>query len=191
MAGVFGLFAGVGVCFGVSVGGFLRADDDGRAGVDVGVLDLRAVRDVGLDGGCVEPDALRSLPLARCGTPLVYEDGGSLLVALVVGFVGAALTVFEGDLTTDGPDLTDGGETVDWGGVLGVSTNSGSTGFGGSGSTVVGFRDGGVTSMTLGISTMGEGNFSTSGGEASSDPLASGEVGLFFDSGNGEVWMGG
>jgi len=30
---------------------------------------------------------------------------------------------------------------------------------------------------------------STSGGVESSEPLASGEVGLFFDSGNGEAWM--
>lgn len=48
--GVFDLLTGVDVCFDVSVGGPLRADDGGRAGADVGVLDLRFVRDVGLCG---------------------------------------------------------------------------------------------------------------------------------------------
>ena len=66
---------------------------------------------------------------------------------------------------------------------------SGSTGFRGSGSTRVGFRDGGVTSITFGGSVGGGGTSSTSGGVPSSEPLASGGVGVFFNSENGEAWM--
>ena len=66
---------------------------------------------------------------------------------------------------------------------------SGSTGFGGSGSTRVGSRDGGVTSITFGGSVGGEGTSSTSGGVPSSEPLASGGVGVFFNSENGEAWI--
>ena len=66
---------------------------------------------------------------------------------------------------------------------------SGSIGFGGSDSTRVGFRDGGVTSITFGGSVGGEGTLSTSGGVPSSEPWASGEVGIFFNSENGEAWM--
>lgn len=58
--GVLDLLTGVGVCFGVSVGGFRRVDDGGRTGVEVGVLDLRVVREVGLDCDCAEVDVLRS-----------------------------------------------------------------------------------------------------------------------------------
>lgn len=53
----------------------------------------------------------------------------------------------------------------------------------------MGSLDGGVTSITLGISTGGEGDFSTPGGGPSSSSLVSGEVGLFFNSENGEAWM--
>ena len=68
----------------------------------------------------------------------------------------------------------------------GLSTSSGSTG---PDSAMVDSRDGGVISITLDISTGGGGGSLTSGGVASSESLASGEVGLFFNSGNGEVWM--
>jgi hypothetical protein len=50
--------------FGVSVEDLLLVDDGGRAGVDVGVLDLRFARDVGLDGDWAEVDVLRSLESA-------------------------------------------------------------------------------------------------------------------------------
>ena len=53
----------------------------------------------------------------------------------------------------------------------------------------MGFRDGGVTSITSGGSAGGDGDLSTSGGVKSSESLASGEVGGFFSSGNGEAWM--
>lgn len=53
----------------------------------------------------------------------------------------------------------------------------------------VGSRDGGVISITFGGSTGGRGDSSTSGGVIRSEPLASGEVGVFFSSENGEVWM--
>lgn len=56
-------------------------------------------------------------------------------------------------------------------------------------STRVDFRDGGMTSITFGGSAGGEGALSTSGGVSSSEPLASGEVGVFFSSENGEAWM--
>jgi hypothetical protein len=103
--GVLGLLT---VCFGVSAPGFLWADDDGR---DVGVLDLKFVRDVGLDGVWAEVDVLRSLTSACNGVPLVNEDGGGgLPVVLALGFVGVALSVFGGDLvaTEDGPGLVVG-----------------------------------------------------------------------------------
>jgi hypothetical protein len=66
---------------------------------------------------------------------------------------------------------------------------SGSTGFGGSGSTRVGLRDGGVTSITFDGSVGGDGALSTSGEVPSSEPPASGEAGVFFNSENGEAWM--
>jgi hypothetical protein len=46
--GVLDLLTGVDVCF--SAGCPLRVDEGGRTGVEVGVLDLRFVRDAGLDG---------------------------------------------------------------------------------------------------------------------------------------------
>ena len=189
MMGVLDLLVGVGVCFGVSVGGFLWADDCGRTGVDVGVLDLRLVRDVGLDGGRAEVDALRSLASVRSKDPLVKEDGGDLPSVLVPGFVGAFFAVFSGDFVAvgDGPGLVAGGVTVGFGGVFGASTGSGSTGFGGSGSIRVGSRDGGVTSMTFSSSAGGEGGLSTSRGVIRSESLTSGEVGLFFNSENEEA----
>ena len=166
-------------------------DDGGRTGVDVGVLDLKFVRDDGLDCGRAEVDALRSSASGWSDVPLVNEDGGGLVGALVLGFVGGDFTVFGGDFLATGGDsgLVVGGATVGCGGVLGISTGSGSTGFGGSGSTRVGFRDGGVTSITFGGSAGGEGDLSTSGGVKSSEPLTSGEVEAFLSSGNGEAWM--
>lgn len=148
------------------------------------------MRDVGLDGGRAEVDVLRSFASAWSEVPLVNEDGGVLLGVLVLGFVGVVFTVFVGDLvaTEEGPGLAAGEVTTGWG-ISGVSMGSGSTGFGGSGSTRVGFRDGGVTSITFGDSAGGEGVLSTSGGVPSSEPLASGEVRFFFNSENGEVWM--
>lgn len=114
MVGVLDLLAGVGVCLGVSVGSFPRADDGGRTGVDVGVLDLKFVRDVGLDGGRAEVDVLRSLASVWSDVPLVNEEGGSLLGVLVLGFVGVVFTDFGGDLVAieDGPDWVAGGATV-------------------------------------------------------------------------------
>ena len=167
-------------------------DDGGRTGVDVGVLDLKFVRDDGLDCGRAEADALRSSASGWSDVPLVNEDGGGLFGVLVFGFVGVVFTVFGGDFFAagDGSGLVAGGATVGWGGVFGVSTGSGSTGFGGSGSTRVGFRDGGLTSITLGGSAGGEGDLSTtSGGVESSELLVSGDVCAFFSSGNGEAWI--
>lgn len=43
--------------------------------------------------------------------------------------------------------------------------------------------------MTLGGSGGGEGDLVTSGGVASSSRLARGEVGLLFNSENGDAWM--
>ena len=102
------------MCFGVSVGGFLRADDGGRPGVDTGVFDLKFVRDVGLDGGWAEVNDLLSLASAWSGVPLANEDGGGLSVALALDFVDVALTVFEGGLAVagDGPGLVVGGAVV-------------------------------------------------------------------------------
>ena len=136
-------------------------------------------------------DVLLSLVSAWSEVPLVNEDGGSLPVGLELGLVGVALTVFGGDLvgTEDGPDLVVGGVLTCGGGVFGSSTGSGSTGFGGSGSEIVGSRDGGTTSITFCGSAGGEGDLSTSGGVASSELLARGDVGLLFRSENGEVWM--
>lgn len=90
------------MCFGVSVGGFLWADDRGRPGVDVGVLDLKFARDVGLDGGWAGAEDLRSLASVCSEVPLANEDGGSLPVALALDFVDVALTVFEGGLVSTG-----------------------------------------------------------------------------------------
>lgn len=182
------LLVGVDVCFGVSVGGFRRTDDGGRPGtLGVGVFDLRFVRDAGLDGGRPE-DVLRSLTSGWSGVPLVNEEGGSLLSAFVAVFGGVDLAAFDGGLvaTEDGPGLVVGGVTVGWGSVFGVSMGSDSTGSRGSDSTTVGFRDGGVTSIS---SAGGEGALSTSGGRSSSEPLARGEVGGFFNSENGEAWI--
>jgi hypothetical protein len=121
----------------------------------------------------------------------VNEDGGSLLGVLAWGFVGVALTVFGGDLvaTDDGPDVVVGDVIVGGGSAFGISTGSGSTTFGGSGSARVGSRDGGSTFITLGISTGGEGDLSTSGGVASPELGTRGEIGLFLSSKNGDVWM--
>lgn len=99
MEGVFDLLTGVDACFGVSVGGLLRVDEGGRAGVDVGVLDLRFVRDAGLDGCLVEVDVLLSLVSGWRAAPLEKDDGGSLPVDLVF----ACLVVFwEGLVATEG-----------------------------------------------------------------------------------------
>lgn len=99
--GVLGLLTGVDVCFGVSVEGPLRVDDGGRTGVDVGVLDLRFVRDAGLDGCWA--DVLLSLTSAWREAPFENEDGGDLLVILAFCFVGVGLIMLE--LTSeDGPD---------------------------------------------------------------------------------------
>lgn len=46
--GVLDLLTGVDACLGVSVGCPLRVDEGGRTGVEVGVLDLKLVRDAGL-----------------------------------------------------------------------------------------------------------------------------------------------
>ena len=54
---------------------------------------------------------------------------------------------------------------------------------------MVGSRDGGVISITLGDSGRGGGELLTSGGVARSEPLENGEVGDFFNSENGEAWM--
>jgi hypothetical protein len=138
-------------------------------------------------------DVLLSLASGWRGAPLENEDGGSLLVVLAFGFVGACLTVFERGLATTGvgSGLVTGGGIAGWGGEFGASTGSGSRSFGGSDSAIVGSRDGGMTSITLGDSGGGggEGDLGTSGGVTSSVPLASGEDGLFFTSGNGEAWM--
>ena len=91
--------------------------------------------------------------------------------------------------TEDGPDLVVGEVTTCGGGVFGSSAGSSSTGFGGSGSEIVVSRDGGTISITFGGSAGGEGDLSTSGGVASSELLARGDVGLLFRSENGEVWM--
>jgi len=156
---------------------------------DVGVLDLRFARDVGLDCGRAEVDVLRSFGSAWSEDPLANETGGDLLDVLVAGFVGVVFTVFGGgDLvpTKDGPGLVAGGLAVGWD-VSGASM--------GSGSTRVGFREGGVTSITFGGSAGGEGALSTSGGVPGSESLASGGVGVFFNSENGEArmigWTGG
>ena len=186
--GVLGLLTGVGVWLGGSAGGLLRADDGGRTGVlDVGVLDLRVARDAGLEGGRAEVDVLRSPASTWSEFPLANEDGGSLLGVFVLDFVGVVFTVLGGDLVAaeDGPDLVAGGVTVGRG-ASGVSMGSGSTGSGGSGSTTVGFLDGGVTSITFGSSGGGEGGASASG-EPSSESLARGGVGIFFNSENGEA----
>lgn len=112
--GVLGLLTGVDACFGVSVGGPLRVDDGGRAGVDVGVLDLKFVRDVGLGSCWAEEGVLLSLTSVLGGAPLEKEDGGGLLVGLVFGFVCAGLTAFEGGLvaTEDGLGVVVGGAIV-------------------------------------------------------------------------------
>lgn len=140
-------------------------------------------------------DVFLSLASARRGAPLENEEGGCLLAVLVLGLVGVVLEVFERGFgaTDDGPGLVVGGGIVGWGGELGLSTGSGSRGFWGSGSAIVGSRDGGVTSITLGSSGGGgEGDLVTSGSggvTASSSSLASGDVGLFSSSGDGEeVW---
>ena len=189
MLGVCDLLVGVRVCFGISVGGFLWADDGGRLGtLGVGVFDLRCARDAGLDGGRPEADVLRSLTSGWSEGPLVNEEGGIWLGILVADFVGVGLAAFGGGLvaTVDGPGLVAGGVLAGWGGVFSVSMGSDSAGFRGSDSTRVGSRDGGVTSIP---SAGGEGDSSTSGGEPSSEPLANGEVGVFFNSENGEAWM--
>ena len=82
--------------------------------MDVGVLDLRLVRDVGLDGGRAEVDVLRSVLSGWSEDPLVNEDGGGLLGVFVLDFVGFDFTDFGGDLATteDDPDLVEGGATV-------------------------------------------------------------------------------
>ena len=46
--GVLDLLTGMDACLDVSVACPLRVDDGGRGGVDVGVMDLRFVRDLGL-----------------------------------------------------------------------------------------------------------------------------------------------
>ena len=153
-------------------------------------MDLKLFRDDGLDCG-LEVDALRSSVSGWREVPLVNEDGGGLLGVLVLDFVGVVFTVFGGDFFAagDGTGFGTGGATVGWGGVFGMSEGSGSTGFGGSGSTRVGFRDGGTTSITFGSSAGGEGDLSTPGGVKSSDALTSGEVEALLNSGNAEAWM--
>ena len=119
------------VCFEGSVGGPLRVDEGGRAGVDVGVLALRFVRDAGLGSCWAEVEVLLSLASAWGEAPLENEEGGDLVVILVFGFAGVGLMDFEEGLvaTEEGPDLEVGGEVAGWGGTLGVSTGSGSRGF--------------------------------------------------------------
>ena len=144
--------------------------------LDVGVLDLRFARDVGLDGGRPEVDVLQSFGSAWSKVPLANETGGSSLGVLVAGFVGVVFTVFGGEdlvTTEDGPSLVAGGSAVGWD-VSGILM--------GSGSTRVGFRDRGVISITPGGPAGGEGVLSTSEGVPSSEPLASRGVGVFFNS---------
>jgi len=146
------------------------------------------VRDDGLDCGR-EVDALLSSVSGCSDVPLVNEDGGGLVGALVLDLVGVVFTVFGGDFFATGDGTGLGGATVGRGGVFGVSAGSGSTGFGGSGSTRVDFRDGGTTSTTFGGSAGGEGDLSTSGGVKSSEALTSGDVEVLLNSENGEAWM--
>ena len=189
MLGVCDLLAGVRACFGISVGGFLWADDGGRLGtLGVGVFDRRCARDAGLDGDRPEADVLRSPGSGWSEVPLVNDEGGTWLGVLVTDFVGVGLAGFGEGLvvTVDGPGLVAGGVSVGWRGAFSVSIGSDSTGFGGSDSTRVGSRDGGVTFIP---SAGGEGVSLTSGGEPSSEPLESGEVGIFFNSENGEAWI--